>query len=100
MEIGYIILLAVVVVIAVLFIAWTIYKKGLRQVIIDLIVLAERQFGSGEGRAKFNAVVNGVLVKLPIPFNMIPAKFIEALVQKIFDEIKEALDYTPTLKEE
>lgn len=88
----YVIIVLAVLIIA-FFIAWQIYKNGLKATIISLIVEAERLLDDNQD--KFNTVVNGVLGRLPIPFNMIPVSFIEKLVQKIFDEIKEALDYRP-----
>lgn len=80
-----------------IFIVWEIYTKGLKTTIIKLIVEAESLLE--DNQEKFNTVVNGVLVRLPIPFNLIPVSFIEKLVQKIFDEVKEALDYIPETKE-
>ena len=80
------------------FIAWTIYKDGLKETIVKLIVEAEKLLEDNQD--KFNTVVNGVLVRLPVPFNLIPVSFIERLVQKIFDEVKICLDYRPEIKEE
>ena len=88
----YVILIIAIIIIG-LFIAWTIYKDGLKPTIVKLIVEAERLLLDNQD--KFNTVVNGVLVRLPVPFNFIPVSFIERLVQKIFDEVKEALDYRP-----
>ena len=92
----YAILVLAIVVIA-FFIAWEIRKKGLKPTIRSLIVEAERLLEDNQD--KFNSVVNGVLVRLPVPFNLIPVSCVEKLVQKIFDELKEALDYTPEEKE-
>ena len=92
----YVILIIAIIIIG-LFIAWTIYKDGLKPTIVKLIVEAERLLLDNQD--KFNTVVNGVLVRLPVPFNLIPVSFIEKLVQKIFNEVKEALDYRPETKE-
>ena len=97
MEAYQIIMLVLAVLIVAIYIIWTIYKKGLKTVIIHLIVEAERLLEDNQD--KFNTVVNGVLVRLPVPFNLIPVSFIERLVQKIFDEVKECLDYRPEDKE-
>ena len=88
----------IAILIVAFFIAWTIYKDGLKETIVKLIVEAEKLLEDNQD--KFNTVVNGVLVRLPVPFNLIPVSFIERLVQKIFDEVKEALDYRPEVKEE
>lgn len=92
----YVILVLAVLIIA-FFIAWEICKNGLKPTIRTLIVEAERLLEDNQD--KFNSVVSGVLVRLPIPFNLIPVSFIEKLVQKIFDEVKECLDYRPETKE-
>ena len=92
----YLVLVLAILIIG-LFIAWQIYKNGLKATIISLIVEAERLLDDNQD--KFNSVVSGVLVRLPIPFNLIPVSFIEKLVQKIFDEVKICLDYRPEEKE-
>lgn len=91
MEVIQIISLVVIVLVAALFIAWKIYKNGLRKVAIELIVEVEDLLK--DNQEKFNTVVNGILVRLPFPFNFIPVNFIEKFVQATFDEIKKALDY-------
>jgi K+ transporter len=92
----YLVLVVAILVVA-FFIAWEIYKNGLKPTIRSLIVEAERLLEDNQD--KFNTVVAGVLVRLPIPFNLIPVSFIEKLVQKIFDEVKICLDYRPEEKE-
>ena len=92
MEVTNIIAIAVIGVIAALFIAWKIYKSGLRQTAIDLIVKVEEELE--DNKEKFNTVVNGIIVKLPFPFNIIiTTTTVEKFVQATFDEIKKALDY-------
>lgn len=92
MEITNIIAIAVISLIAAIFIVWKIYKNGLRKTAIDLIVEVEERFENNE--EKFNTVVNGLLVKLPFPFNvLITVSTVEKFVQATFDEIKKALDY-------
>ena len=92
----YVVLVLAILLIAFL-IAWQIYKNGLKTTIVHLIVEAERLLENNQD--KFNTVVNGVLVRLPVPFNLIPVSWVEELVQAIFDEIKESLDYRPEEKE-
>ena len=92
----YAILVLAILIIA-FFVAWQICKNGLKPTIRTLIVEAERVLEDNQD--KFNSVVNGVLVRLPVPFNLIPVSCIENLVQHIFDELKEALDYRPEQKE-
>ena len=90
-------ILVLVILVITFFIAWEIRKKGLKPTIRSLIVEAERLLEDNQD--KFNTVVAGVLVRLPVPFNLIPVSWVEKLVQKTFDEVKECLDYRPEEKE-
>ena len=60
-------ILILAILIIAIFIVWEIYTKGLKTTIIKLIVEAESLLE--DNQEKFNTVVNGVLVRLPIPFN-------------------------------
>ena len=94
MEITQILLLIIIVLAAVIILAWKLYKNGLRKVVIDLIVEVEETLNDNE--EKFNTVVNGVIMKLPLPFNLIiTTNTVKKFVQSTFDEIKKALDYIP-----
>ena len=86
-----IICLVVIIILAGLYIAWQIYKKGLRKTAIDLIVRAEATLQ--DNQEKFEAVCKGIIIRLPFPLSLIPVKFVGDFVQKVFDEIKVALDY-------
>ncbi len=91
MEITQIILISLLFIFLLLSIIWLVVKRGYKQTVIDLIVYAEKELK--DNQAKFDMVVNGVITKLPFPLNLIPVSLIEGFVQKIFDEIKIALDY-------
>lgn len=90
MEIVSILCLISFILLMVAYIVWRMYKDGLRQVAIDLIVEAEKHFRDND--IKFHTVVQGIINKLPFPLNLIPIEFIENFVQNVFDEIKIALD--------
>lgn len=99
MEIANIIAGAVILIVAALFIGWKIYKGGLRKTAIDLIVRVEEELE--DNREKFDTVVNGLIMKLPFPLNIIiTTSTIENFVQATFDEIKKALDYQKEIKSE
>lgn len=73
---------------------WQIKKKGLRQFAIDTIVEAEKQFKKGENQEKLNYVIDKIIAFLPTPLNIfITRNLVKDFVQKIFDQIKIALDY-------
>ena len=91
MNIYLIIFLVLIFLSFIAYILWQIKKNGLRSFVIECIVYAERTFK--DNQTKFNAVCNMVINKLPFPFNMIPTSIIADFVQKVFDEVKSALDY-------
>ena len=93
-------ILAIVIIVlgAIFYIAWKIKKNGLRKVAIDLIVEVEEKIE--DNQEKFNTVVNGIIMRLPIPLNfIITTNTVEKFVQSTFDEIKKALDYVPKKEE-
>lgn len=88
-----IIVIGVVIVFGVLYIA--IKNKGLRQVAIILIVEAEKAFEHGKNSEKFNYVFENFYERLPTLLKLLITKEdIVSFIQKVFDEVKIALDYT------
>lgn len=91
-----IIVCAIIVLGIILYIVWQLKKKGLKKTVVDLIVIAEEMFNDGEGQEKMNYVIDCIIGMLPFPFRVIITKnCIRKFIQKIFDTIKEALDYIP-----
>lgn len=75
-----------------IYVAWEISKKGLRQSVIDLIVYAESM--TVENEEKMNYVIDKVIALIPMPLNLLLTRStVQKFIQKIFDEIKKALDY-------
>lgn len=91
MNITQIVICVLVGLIILTYIIWQVLKNGLRQTCIDLIVKAEDTLKDNHER--FESVVEGIFLRLPFPFNLIPASLVGAFVQKVFDEVKIALDY-------
>ena len=80
---------------AIVYIAWVLKKNGLRGTVIKLIVKAEDLYKQGENEEKLNYVIDKVVALIPMPFSLfITRTTVKKLIQKIFDEVKEALDYT------
>ena len=78
----------------VMWMLWQIKKRGLKEFTIDMIVKAEDMFQKGQNSEKMNFVIDRLLAKLPSPLSFfITRNIVEAFVQKIFDQIKIALDY-------
>jgi hypothetical protein len=89
-----IIIIAVAVIIAIVFLFVSIKRLGLRDVATKLIVEAERIVQSGKGSVKFNYVFDKMYEMIP---SFLQIFFTKALlvqfIQKVFDEVKIALDY-------
>lgn len=91
MEIAKIAIYVLVGLIILAYIIWQIVKNGLRQTCVDLIVRAEKTLH--DNQEKFDSVVEGIILRLPFPLNFIPVNFVASFVQRVFDEVKVALDY-------
>lgn len=79
-----------------LYIVWQIKKKGLKKTVVNLIVIAEELFEDGEGQEKMNYVIDSVIGLLPFPLRLVITRnTLRKFIQKIFDIIKQALDYIP-----
>lgn len=89
------ILILIVVCVAILiYLLWRIKKEGLRQVVVDLIVYAESEYGSGKGEEKMEYVIESFIKLIPAPFNFfITTSAVKSFIQNVFDSIKTALDY-------
>ena len=89
-----IIILIIVCIISLLVLWYRIQKDGLRETVIKLIVVAERNFKSGEGKKKMETVIASIHDFIPFPLNIILTETaISTFCQTVFDEIKEALEY-------
>lgn len=96
------IVIAIILVIGfIIYIAWQIKKKGLRQFAIDMILQAEEEFAQGQNKEKMEHVI--IAIKTILSTNVvgrilsvfITDENIENFIQSVFDSIKKALDYMP-----
>lgn len=89
--------IAIAAVIAfIIYIAWQIKKKGLREFAIDFIVKAEDKYKQGDNEKKINYVIDKIIALIPIPLNIfITRETVKGFVQNVFDGVKKALDYVP-----
>lgn len=97
----------VIVILAILvFIAWIIYlckKEGLRKVALKAILIAEDRYNSTSGQERLQIAIDYVYAAIPdkvkafIPKDLL-LKFLKTFIQKLFDEIKEVLDYSKEIK--
>lgn len=73
---------------------WMIKKNGLRAVVVEFIVAAERQFEKGENQTKINYVIDRIINILPEFLKIfITRDNVKTFVQGVFDDVKSALDY-------
>jgi len=94
MNISSIVIITVITIIIIMFLYLSIKNKGLRQVAIQLIVEAEKVFEYEKSSQKFNYVFEQFYSRLPTLLKIIVTKDnVEVFIQKVFDEIKIALDY-------
>ena len=92
------IIIAILLVVAfILYIAWQIKKKGLRQFAIDFILKAEEEFEQGDNETKLNFVIDKVIALIPVPLSLfITRETVKTFIQSVFDSVKKALDYVPS----
>lgn len=91
-----IVIVVLVVIAFIIWLAWQIKKKGLKQFAAEMIVKAEDMFKQGENSQKLNYVIDKVIGMLPKPLQLfITREAVEKFVQSVFDTVKKALDYVP-----
>jgi len=94
MNILSIIIIAVALIIAIVFLFVQIKRLGLRAVATKFIVEAERIFQNKKGSVKFNYVFDKMYEMIPSFLQMFFTKaLLIQFIQKVFDEVKIALDY-------
>ncbi len=99
MDILSIIIIAVAIIVAIVFLYMAVKNKGLRQVAISLIVEAEKVFEYGKNSEKFNYVFDKMYQLVPGFLQIFFTKvLLVKFIQKVFSEIKIALDYQNTDK--
>ena len=104
MTIQTILSIAIIIIAILAFIGYAIYKiktKGLKAAAIEFIVNAEKEFKKGQNSEKMEYVYNALVALLPAPVKVfITKQTLINFIQKIFDEVKIALDYVPVEKGE
>lgn len=95
-----IVIVVLIVIAFIIWLAWQIKKKGLKQFATEMIVKAEDMFHKGENTQKLNYVIDKVITMLPKPLQFfITREAVENFVQNVFDTVKKALDYVPKKEE-
>lgn len=96
-----IIIVALLVIAFIIWLAWQIKKKGLKEFATEMIVKAEDMYKKGENQEKLNYVIDKVIGMLPkfLQF-FITRESVQKFVQSVFDTVKKALDYVPKKEEQ
>lgn len=93
-EIVCIIILILACIVTLGYLYFVIKKNGLRAVVVEFIVAAERQFEKGENQQKINYVIDRIINLLPNVLKyFITRENVKSFVQGVFDDVKQALDY-------
>lgn len=101
-----IIIVAIIVVAFFIWLAWQIKKKGLKEFVIDAILEAESLYKKGQNSEKMQSVIDKLKAILEstkigkILMIFITEEDIQKFIQSVFDNLKKALDYMPTEKEQ
>lgn len=91
-----IIIVALLVIAFIIWIAWQIKKKGLKQFATEMIVKAEDMYEQGQNSEKLNFVIDKVIDMLPGVLQFfITREAVKNFAQSVFDTVKKALDYVP-----
>ena len=95
-----IVIIAILVIAFVIWLAWQIKKKGLKEFATEMIIKAEDMYQKGQNSEKLNYVIDKVIAMLPTPLQFfITRDAVKKFVQNIFDTVKKALDYVPKKEE-
>lgn len=91
-----IIVVAALVIGFIIWLVWQLKKNGLKGFTINMIVKAEDMFNKGDNEQKISFVINKIISVIPLPFSLfITEKMVRNFVQKVFDDVKTALDFKP-----
>lgn len=94
MNTSQIIAIAVIAVMAIIYIVWLIKKNGLKGAAVRLIVEAEKNIEGNEEKMAY--CIEKLIALIPMPFSLfITTDIVQDLIQKVFDQVKIALDYQP-----
>ncbi len=92
------IILVLAVISFILYIIYLCKRDGLRAVALRAILEAEKQYNSTTGKERLSFAVNYVYDYLPGYIKIVLPKsiledFLQQFIQKVFDQVKDLLDY-------
>ena len=73
-------------------------KEQLRVVLLELVLLAEKVYGSSTGKVKLSFVYSELVVKFPY-LRYVPFSVIEKLIDETLEEMRHLLETNPKVAE-
>ncbi len=93
-------LAALLVIVALLILLQTKYKKQAAEVLLYLVTQAEAQLGGGTGQLKYSAVTMWLYERLPgLARLLLPAKVIDRMIEETVEYMREYLEANEKAKE-
>ncbi len=90
------ILAVLAVAVILLFVAKGKYRKAAKQMLLALVMAAEKQFGSGTGEVKYAVVAEALYDRLPFLAQLVfTEKDISRLIEEAVDKMKKVLATNP-----
>lgn len=97
-HLGSIIIVVVLLIVAAVlcFVAKGRYRKYAKQILLTLVIAAEKKFGGGTGEVKFASVVDAFYDKMPVILKILfTEKEIANMIEEAVDKMKEILANNP-----
>ena len=97
-HLGSIIIVAVLLVLAVVlcFVAKGKYRKTAKQILLNLVIAAEKKFGNGMGEIQYANVVAAFYDKMPLILQILfTEKEVSDMIEEAVDKMKEFLASNP-----
>lgn len=73
--------------------------KKIKAIVLELIIMAEKEFGNDTGEIKFEVVVGLIYYKMPILSNLISKKTVGSIINSAVEHLKDILMEKPELSE-
>lgn len=71
-------------------------KEQIKALLLNLVIIAEREYSSKTGKIKFSYVYSELITKLPY-LKYIPLSVIETLVEESLEEMRHLLETNPKI---
>ena len=73
-------------------------KERIRTILLNLVIMAEKEFGSKSGKLKFSVVYSELISKLSY-LKYVPLSVVESLIEESLTEMRHLLETNPKVAE-